>query len=120
MGLTAMIRDDPAAVREYVAAHESPWPEVMADAASAGVRITCIFRDGRRLFMYMEADPQFDLDSYAKRLSSPRTIAWQTWMDSLLEDQPGVVAGLKWRALERVIDTEDHGRDRSQGGPSAS
>jgi L-rhamnose mutarotase len=105
LGLTATIRDDPSAILEYVVAHQTPWPEVLADAAKAGVRITCIFRDGRRLFMYLEADRQFALDAYAGLLSSPRTLEWQERMNGLLEDQPGAVTGLKWRALESVITT---------------
>jgi len=102
LGLTASIRDDPSAVEEYVRAHAAIWPEVIADSRVAGVIVTCIFRDGRNLFMYMETEPGFDLDSYADQLSSPRTLEWQRWMDGLLDDQPGAAPGLKWRPLEMI------------------
>lgn len=102
LGLTASIRDEPGAIDEYVRAHAAIWPEVIADSRQAGVRITCIFRDERRLFMYMEADAGFQLGDYGAQLSSERTLAWQRWMDTLLEDQPGASPGLKWRPLEMI------------------
>jgi L-rhamnose mutarotase len=105
LGLTATIRDDPGAVERYVEAHTEVWPSVLADARAAGVRLSAIFRDGRRLFMFVEADPGFDLDAYGSQLSSPMTLEWQRQMNALLDDQPGSLPGLKWRPLEDVIVT---------------
>lgn len=103
LGLVATIRDEPGAVEAYVQAHQAVWPSVLEDARTAGVRLTCIFRDSRSLFMYMEAAPGFHVDAFAAALSNPLTLEWQRQMDLLLEDQVGAAPGLKWRRLEPVV-----------------
>lgn len=103
LGLVATIKADPGSVAAYVEAHQAIWQSVLEDARAAGVRLTCIFRDDRRLFMFMEAVPGFDLDAFAAALSNPSTLEWQRRMDLLLDDQPGAAAGLKWRRLDVVV-----------------
>jgi L-rhamnose mutarotase len=104
LGLTARLIDDPDAAATYDRYHATVWPEVVADGRAAGATRTTIFRDGRRLFMVIDADDTFDLAGYAGSLSSPRTLEWQRVMDALLEDQPGASPGPKWRLVTEVCD----------------
>jgi L-rhamnose mutarotase len=102
LGLTARLVDDPRATAIYDRYHSAVWPEVVANGRAAGAIRTTIFRDGRRLFMVIDAEDDFDLGRYGHSLSSPRTVEWQRLMDALLEDQRG--PGEKWRPIAAVCD----------------
>jgi L-rhamnose mutarotase len=104
LGLTARLVDDPTAAAIYDRYHAAVWPEVVANGRAAGAIRTTIFRDGRRLFMVIDADDEFDLVRYADSLSSPRTVEWQKLMDTLLDDQRGAAPGEKWRSIATVCD----------------
>jgi L-rhamnose mutarotase len=105
-GQTARLHDGPDVAATYERYHAAVWPEVLADGRRAGSIRTTIFRDGRVLFMVIDTESGFELDAYASFLSSRRTLEWQRIMDDLLEDQPGMAAGTKWRPIDAICDVE--------------
>src|SRR4029077_16325699 len=51
-----VLRVRPDKVDDYVVAHRSVWPEMIAALRAAGIRNYTIFRSGNRMFGYFEAD----------------------------------------------------------------
>lgn len=104
-GLTALLRDDPAAIEAYERYHLDTWPEVLEDGIKAGVIQTCIYRHGRQLFMYMETDDTYEVDTFADK-QSPRTLEWQRLMTSFMDVLPGAATGLPWVEMSVVVVTD--------------
>jgi L-rhamnose mutarotase len=105
-GLTAELRDHPDAAESYERFHADIWPEVRADGRRSGVLRTAIYRDDRRLFMVMDTDDTFEIDAFVSESSSPRVAEWHALMDGLLQDQPHMAAGRKWRVIGLVCDVD--------------
>jgi L-rhamnose mutarotase len=75
----------PDRVDEYVRAHAEVWPEMLAALKEAGYRNYTIFRDGNRMFGYVETDDA--AASAAAMECSPVNVRWQDAMAELLEDR---------------------------------
>ena len=73
----------PDKIDEYVEAHRSVWPEMLAALREAGIRNYTIFRHGNEMFGYFESD---DLTSAAAYMEAQEVNArWQDAMAGLLE-----------------------------------
>ena len=73
----------PDRIDEYVEAHRTVWPDMLAALKNAGIRNYTIFRDGATVFGYFEAD---DLAAAAAYLESQEVNGrWQDTMAELLE-----------------------------------
>lgn len=80
-----VLRVRPDKIDEYVEAHRSVWPEMLAALRNAGVRNYTIFRNGNEVFGYFESD---DLESSAASMEAQDVNArWQDTMAGLLEER---------------------------------
>jgi L-rhamnose mutarotase len=71
---------DPA---EYKRRHDEIWPEMVDALNSAGMHNYSIFRDGRKLFAYLEVD---DLLAMREKLATdPVNARWQAYMQDMIE-----------------------------------
>lgn len=70
-GLVAQLRDQPDAAETNERHHADIWPEVIADGRQAGVVRTAIFRDETTLFMVMDTDETFDIETFGSLPSDP-------------------------------------------------
>jgi L-rhamnose mutarotase len=70
---------DPA---EYKKRHDEIWPEMLAALRGAGIQNYSIFRDGSKLFAYLEVD---DLARMQRALADDATNArWQEYMRDMI------------------------------------
>jgi L-rhamnose mutarotase len=75
----------PDRMEEYLEAHRSVWPEMLAALKRAGIRNYTIFRAGNRVFGYFESD---DLEAAAGYLESQDvSTRWQDAMADLLDER---------------------------------
>jgi L-rhamnose mutarotase len=80
-----VLRVRPDKIDEYVDAHQSVWPQMLAALRDAGIRNYTIFRNGNEMFGYFESD---DLEGAAAFLAAHEVNArWQDTMAGLLEDR---------------------------------
>jgi L-rhamnose mutarotase len=78
-----VLRVKPERIDEYVEAHRHVWPEMLQALRDAGIRNYTIFREGRQMFGYFEAD---DLRHTAEFLAAQEVSArWQDAMAELLD-----------------------------------
>eukprot|EP00270_Netrium_digitus_P001414 TRINITY_DN1150_c0_g1_i3.p1 TRINITY_DN1150_c0_g1~~TRINITY_DN1150_c0_g1_i3.p1 ORF type:complete len:121 (+),score=27.29 TRINITY_DN1150_c0_g1_i3:118-480(+) len=78
---TLELKDDPKLIAEYVEYRKQVWPEVLQAIRSMGIQEMKIFLHGNRLFMYAEADDEFDpTKDYQKYTANPRACEWDTLM----------------------------------------
>jgi L-rhamnose mutarotase len=75
----------PDKIDEYVEAHRSVWPEMLAALRDAGIRNYTIFRNGNEVFGYFESD---DLEAAAAYMKTQEVNGrWQDTMAQLLEER---------------------------------
>jgi L-rhamnose mutarotase len=67
----------------YRRRHDEIWPEMLAALRSAGMHNYSIFRDGAKLFAYLEVD---DLDRMRQALADdPVNARWQAYMRDMID-----------------------------------
>lgn len=104
-GLTICLQDDPRKIEAYKRYHAATWPEVLAGLREVGIREMRIFLRGRRMFMYMETDDDFELDVDFKRAQAhPRAKEWNELMATFQERAPEANPNEWWAAMELVFD----------------
>ena len=80
-----VLRVRPEKIDDYVAAHASVWPEMLAALRGAGIRNYTIFRAGNQVFGYFETD---ELDATEAYLAQQEVCTrWQDHMAALLEER---------------------------------
>ena len=81
IAMAVLLKDDPEVIRKYEEYHANQWPEVRQCIVKDGIRRGFIYRFGCQLFMFIEAEDDFDMengmDSYK---SHPKTIEWDKIM----------------------------------------
>ena len=83
---------------EYVRLHRAIWPEMQSVIVQSGIRNYSIYRDGRDLFSYFEAE---DLErAYAFLEQQSITQQWQEAMAPLMDAEDEI---MPWRVLEEVF-----------------
>lgn len=106
-GLTLCLQDDPAKIEEYKRYHEAVWPAVVARIREVGIRRMQIFLRGRRLFMYIDTDDDFELaPAWLRIMEDPKSVEWNQLMADLQERAPEATPDEWWAEMERVFDTE--------------
>ena len=71
---------DPA---EYKRRHDEIWPEMLAALRAAGIRNYSIFRDGAKLFAYLEVE---DFERMNRALADdPTNARWQAYMRDMID-----------------------------------
>jgi L-rhamnose mutarotase len=104
-GLTLMLRDDPAKIEAYKEHHRHVWPEVTDRLRQVGVREMRIFLRGRRMFMYIETDDDFDPQRDFVRVNEdPKSAEWNKLMAELQERAPEANPDEWWAPMELVFD----------------
>ena len=78
-----VLRVRPDKIDEYVEAHRSVWPEMLAALREAGIRNYTIFRHGDQMFGYFESDDLFSATAYME--AQEVNARWQDAMAPLLE-----------------------------------
>lgn len=80
-----VLRVRPEKIDDYVAAHASVWPEMLAALRGAGIRNYTIFRAGNQVFGYFETD---ELAATERYLAQQEVCTrWQDHMAALLEER---------------------------------
>jgi L-rhamnose mutarotase len=104
-GLTLNLKDDADTFAAYRQYHRSVWPEVESALRHAGITQMKIFLLGRRLFMYMEAEDDYDAAKAASSyLADPKVLEWERLMQQLQEPVPDAKPGELWARMEPVYE----------------
>ncbi len=104
--MTLNLKDEAGVIEKYKKYHSAVWPEVLDGLKGIGISRMKIFLNRRRLFMYLEAPDDFDLDRdfplYMQQ--SPRAQEWDTLMREYQEPVSGAKPGEWWAPMEEVFD----------------
>ena len=102
-----LLKDDPEIIRQYEEYHANVWPEVVEGLRRCGVRRMFIYRYGRQLFMFMEAEDGFDLErDMPKYAEHPRVKVWDELMRTFQEPVPGAPKDGTWVRMSEVFALE--------------
>jgi L-rhamnose mutarotase len=106
--LTLDLKDDPALIAEYKRYHQKIWPEITRSIKDAGVEDLEIYLLGTRMFMILEAGPEFSLEvkGNADR-ANPKVQEWEELMWKFQKPLPQARPGEKWLLMERIFELED-------------
>lgn len=104
---TLCLQDDPQKIEMYKEYHRKVWPEVLADLRRGGIRDMKIFLRGRRMFMFIETEDDYDPADGLRRAgsSSPKSREWNELMATLQERAPEANPDEWWAPMELVFDT---------------
>jgi L-rhamnose mutarotase len=106
-GRTLLLRDDPEKIAAYKQHHQAVWPEVLAQLRGSGITGMQIYLLGRRMFMYMTTEDDFDpASSMAPYESHPRVQEWERLMRTLQERAPEAAPHEWWAEMELVFDLD--------------
>nr|WKN37018.1 L-rhamnose mutarotase [Tunicatimonas sp. TK19036] len=103
---TVNLKDDPEVIRQYEHYHATIWPEVLASLKEVGILDMKIYRLGRRLFMFMQTEDDFEpaVDFPRYLTLHPRCQVWEDMMGSFQEPVPEVQPGEKWAMMKKVFE----------------
>ncbi len=103
---TVNLEDDPEVIRQYEEYHANVWPEVLAALKEVGVIDMKIYRLGRRLFMFMQTEDEFDLNVDMPRYLTlhPRCREWEDLMGTFQEKVPEAQPQEKWANMKKVFE----------------
>lgn len=99
------LKDDPGLIKRYKWWHRPGGPPdaVVRSLVAADIRELEIWLCGFRLFMILEAGPNYDPAVKAARdAQDPDVIAWERLMWEFQKPLPWAAAGEKWVAAERI------------------
>ena len=101
---TIDLQDNPELIEEYCEHHRNVWPEVQAGLKQVGLIEMNIFRLGRRLFMLIDVDDEFDVETGmpAYLATHPRCQEWEDLMDQYQSPLPDAKPGEKWSEMENI------------------
>jgi L-rhamnose mutarotase len=106
-GLTLNLQDDPEKITAYRNYHQAVWPEVTARLRECGIRRMQIFLRGRRMFMYLITDDEFDPSrDFARINDDPTSARWNALMADFQERAPEADPGEWWAPMEPVFDMD--------------
>ena len=99
------LKDSQEIVDTYRNFHRKVWPEVIEGLKAVGITNMKIFLKGRRLFMYLEAQDDFDVTrDFGRYMNSARAQEWDTIMRDFQMPVPGAASGEWWSRMEEVFD----------------
>jgi len=107
--LTLDLKEDPELIREYIHWHkpENIWPEIPAGIKEVGIQSMEIYLLGTRLFMIIEASPEFNFDRDMARLATlPRQQEWEAFVSKFQKSAPGEASSEKWNRMERIFELD--------------
>ena len=104
------LKDDPELIKEYEYYHtkDGIWPEIMASIRESGIDVLQIFRTGNRLFMILEAGPNFSFEN-KERLDNenPKVQEWEELMWRFQQALPWAKEGEKWVLMDKIFDLQE-------------
>lgn len=102
-GMTCMLKDESGVIENYDAYHANPWPAIVEGNSRAGIRQVYMYRIDRRLFLFMETEDDFSLDTCAdKQLVDPKAKEWDTLMRTFLTNVPEAPEGTVWVQMKEI------------------
>lgn len=102
--LTLDLKDDPELINEYRLYHQSVWPEIIRSIKDSGVEDMEIYLLGTRMFMVMEVDESFSLETKGEAdRKNPRVREWEELMWKFQKPLPEAKPGEKWLLMERIF-----------------
>lgn len=105
--LTLDLKDDPALIAEYKRYHEQIWPEITESIKTAGIENLEIYLLGTRMFMILEAGPEFSFEAKARAdRANSKVQEWEELMWKFQKALPQAKAGEKWLLMERIFELE--------------
>lgn len=104
---TLCLQDDPQKIEMYKEYHRNVWPDVLADLRRGGIRDMKIFLRGRRMFMFIETEDDYDPSDGLRRAgsSSSKSREWNELMATLQERAPEANPDEWWAPMELVFDS---------------
>ncbi|HEX5426399.1 MAG TPA: L-rhamnose mutarotase [Candidatus Acidoferrales bacterium] len=105
--LTLDLKDDPALIAEYKRYHEKIWPEITESIKTAGIDNLEIYLLGTRMFMILEAGPEFSFEAKARAdQANSKVQEWEELMWKFQKALPQAKPGEKWLLMERIFELE--------------
>lgn len=105
--LTLDLKDDPALIAEYKRYHKEIWPEITESIKSAGIENLEIYLLGTRMFMIVEAGPEFSFEAKARAdRANPKVQEWEELMWKFQKALSQAKPGEKWLLMERIFELE--------------
>ena len=105
--LTLDLKDDPALIAEYKRYHEKIWPEITESIKRAGIENLEIYLLGTRMFMILEAGPDFSFEAKDRAdRANPKVQEWEKLMWKFQKALPQAKPGEKWLLMERIFQLE--------------
>ena len=107
---TCNLQDDPQLIAQYKAHHQSDrvWPEITKSIRDAGVLKMEIYHVDKRLFMIMDVEEDFDLETKMLMDSkNPQVQKWEKLMENFQEKPDFARNGEKWVLMECIYELED-------------
>lgn len=96
--------DDPTLIAEYEVYHQNVWPEILSSMRNAGIETMEIYRTGSRLFMIMETNDDFSLETKAAADAiNPKVQAWEKLMWKYQQALPNARPGEKWILMDQIF-----------------
>lgn len=106
--LTLDLKDDPALIAQYKRYHEKIWPEITDSIKSAGIENLEIYLLGTRMFMILEAGPNFSFEAKDRAdRANPKVQEWEKLMWKFQKALPQAKPGEKWLLMERIFQLEE-------------
>lgn len=98
------LKDDQQLIAEYETHHEAVWPEIQKSIKDAGISDMEIYRCGNRLFMIMEATPEYDPERKKQMdLSNSKVQEWENLMWKYQQALPFANPGEKWIEMKQIF-----------------
>ena len=105
--LTLDLKDDPRLIAEYKRYHEKIWPEITESIKNAGIENMEIYLLVTRMFMILEAGPEFSFEAKARAdRANPKVQEWEELMWKFQKALPQAKPGEKWMLMERIFELE--------------
>jgi L-rhamnose mutarotase len=102
---TLDLKDNPDLIAKYRYYHDKGhWPEISKGISSVGILDMQIYLIGNRMFMIVQATPDFKWDEQMQKLSTlEKQKDWKTLMHNYQQALPGIPE-VKWMLMENVFD----------------
>ena len=103
------LQEEPKLMKEYIYWHkkEHIWPEIPAGIKAVGILNMEIYHMGNRLFMIIEAGPDFKFKRDMKRLALlPRQAEWEAFVAKFQNSKMDDSATDKWKLMEKIFSLE--------------
>ena len=105
--LAVDLKDDPKLIAQYIEYHkpENAWPQITANMKEAGIVDMEIYLLGDRLFMIMEATPDFDPNKPPQTEEGViKSDEWEALMWNYQKPLKWAKPDEKWVKMEKIYD----------------